>query len=87
LVAWQKYLRKQSKANASFQGAEVNALDKENRSPLLLAASRAGWKTVVTLIRLRANILLKDVNLRNVLTLVVMNGGRIEDFSDEVVKV
>lgn len=28
------------------EGSDVNPLDKEGRSPLLLAASRAGWKTV-----------------------------------------
>jgi len=27
------------------EGADINALDKEHRSPLLLAASRSGWKT------------------------------------------
>lgn len=70
-----------------FQGAEINPLDKENRSPLLLAASRAGWRTVLTLIRLKANILLKDSSYRNILSLVVMNGGRLEDFAQEVLKV
>lgn len=70
-----------------LQGAEINPLDKENRSPLLLAASRGGWRTVLTLIRLKANILLKDSNHRNVLSLVVMNGGRLEDFAKEVIKV
>lgn len=69
------------------QGAEINPLDKESRSPLLLAASRTGWRTVLALIRLGANIHLKDANQRNVLTLVVMNGGRLEDFAEEVIKV
>ncbi|EEB19608.1 conserved hypothetical protein [Pediculus humanus corporis] len=69
------------------EGAEINPLDKENRSPLLLAASRAGWRTVLTLIRLKANILLKDSSYRNILSLVVMNGGRLEDFAQEVLKV
>lgn len=68
------------------EGADVNALDKEHRSPLLLAASRAGWKTVNLLIRLKANIHLKDDNYRNVLHLVIMNGGRLEDFAEEVTK-
>ena len=69
------------------QGADINPLDKERRSPLLLASSRAGWRTVQTLIRLGANIHLKDVNSRNVLHLVVMNGGRLEEFADQVIKV
>lgn len=68
------------------EGADINALDKEHRTPLLLAASRGGWRTVNTLIRLGANIQLKDVNSRNVLHLVIMNGGRLEDFAEEVTK-
>ncbi|XP_062543504.1 transient receptor potential cation channel subfamily A member 1 isoform X2 [Armigeres subalbatus] len=66
------------------EGADINALDKENRSPLLLSASRGGWRTVMILIRLGANISLKDVNSRNVLHLVIMNGGRLDDFAKEV---
>ncbi|CAG5039511.1 unnamed protein product [Parnassius apollo] len=63
------------------EGSDINPLDKERRSPLLLAASRAGWRTVHTLIRLGADIELKDINLRNILHLVVMNGGRLEEFA------
>ncbi|XP_026747288.1 transient receptor potential cation channel subfamily A member 1 isoform X3 [Trichoplusia ni] len=63
------------------EGSDINPLDKERRSPLLLAASRAGWRTVHTLIRLSADIELKDINSRNVLHLVVMNGGRLEEFA------
>ncbi|KAL0902157.1 hypothetical protein ABMA27_000099 [Loxostege sticticalis] len=33
------------------EGSDINPLDKERRSPLLLAASRAGWRTVHTLDR------------------------------------
>ncbi|XP_015600034.1 transient receptor potential cation channel subfamily A member 1 isoform X2 [Cephus cinctus] len=69
-----------------LEGADMNALDKERRSPLLLAAARSGWRTVHCLIRLGANIHLKDVNRRNVLHLVVMNGGRLEEFAAEVNK-
>ncbi|KAB0796783.1 hypothetical protein PPYR_10844 [Photinus pyralis] len=68
------------------EGAEINALDKEKRSPLLLGASRGGWKTVHTLIRLGADINVKDINRRNILHLVVMNGGRLEQFANEVKK-
>ncbi|KAJ6640634.1 Transient receptor potential cation channel subfamily A member 1, partial [Pseudolycoriella hygida] len=68
------------------EGADINTLDKERRSPLLLAASRGGWKTVHLLIRLGANISIKDVNSRNVLHLVIMNGGRLDEFADEVSK-
>lgn len=62
-------------------------MDKEKRSPLLLAALRGGWRTVHALIRLGANINIKDVNRRNVLHLVVINGGRLEQFAAEVSKV
>ncbi|XP_059055068.1 transient receptor potential cation channel subfamily A member 1 [Achroia grisella] len=64
-----------------IEGSDINPLDKERRSPLLLAASRAGWRTVHVLIQLGADIQLKDINSRNVLHLVVMNGGRLEDFA------
>ncbi|XP_048509555.1 transient receptor potential cation channel subfamily A member 1 isoform X2 [Athalia rosae] len=69
-----------------LEGADVNALDKEKRSPLLLASARGGWRTVHSLIRLGADIHVKDVNHRNVLHLIVMNGGRLEDFAQEVSK-
>ncbi|XP_055299666.1 transient receptor potential cation channel subfamily A member 1 isoform X2 [Sitodiplosis mosellana] len=66
------------------EGADINALDREHRSPLLLAASRGAWKTVLALIKLGAEITIKDVNQRNVLHLVIMNGGRLEEFANEV---
>lgn len=66
------------------EGADINALDKEHRSPLLLAASRAGWKTVHLLIRLGANINVKDACSRNILHLVIMNGGRLQEFAEEI---
>uniref|UniRef100_A0A182PV41 Uncharacterized protein n=2 Tax=Cellia TaxID=44534 RepID=A0A182PV41_9DIPT len=66
------------------EGADINAMDKEKRSPLLLSSSRAGWRTVMTLIRLGANISLKDANSRNVLHLVIMNGGCLDEFAKEV---
>ncbi|XP_073975399.1 transient receptor potential cation channel A1 isoform X5 [Rhodnius prolixus] len=69
------------------EGADINCLDKEKRSPLLLAGSRGGWRTVLTLIKLRANIRLKDSSDRNVLHLVVMNGGRLDEFAEEVIKI
>lgn len=68
------------------EGADINALDKERRSPLLLASSRSCWKTVQSLIRLGADISIKDDNRRNVLHLVIMNGGRLEGFAEEVSK-
>ncbi|XP_067644879.1 transient receptor potential cation channel subfamily A member 1 [Eurosta solidaginis] len=68
------------------EGADINALDKEQRSPILLAASRSGWKTVHLLIRLGASISVKDASSRNVLHFVIMNGGRLPEFAEEVNK-
>lgn len=68
------------------EGADINALDHEWRSPLLLGASRGAWKTVLSLIRLGAQISIKDVNSRNVLHLVIMNGGRLDEFAREVAR-
>jgi transient receptor potential cation channel subfamily A member 1 len=69
------------------QGADMNMVDKERRSPLLLAASKSGWRTVKTLIEFGANIQLKDTSARNVLHLLVMNGGNLEEFASLVVRV
>ncbi|XP_050683813.1 transient receptor potential cation channel subfamily A member 1 [Leptidea sinapis] len=65
------------------EGSDINPLDKERRSPLLLAASRGAWRTLYTLIQLGADVELKDINTRNVLHLVVMNGGRLEEFAEQ----
>lgn len=70
-----------------FQGADINALDKESRSPLLLAASRSGWRTVTSLIRLGADIHVKDSSKRNILHLIVMYGGRLDEFAHEIIMV
>lgn len=61
-----------------------NLTDKEKRSPILLAASRAGWRTVHVLIKLGANIQVKDVTQRNLFHLIIINGGRLEDFAKEI---
>ncbi|CAB3379362.1 Hypothetical predicted protein [Cloeon dipterum] len=66
------------------EGADMNVVDKERRSPLLLAASKSGWRTVKTLTQFGANIHLKDSSLRNVLHLIVMNGGNLEEFASLV---
>lgn len=70
-----------------MQGADINALDKESRSPLLLAASRSGWRTVASLIRLGADVQVKDSSKRNVLHLIVMYGGRLDEFAHEITMV
>lgn len=62
----------------------IASLDKEHRSPILLAASRAGWRTVHILIKLGANVQLRDVTLRNLFHLIIINGGRCEEFAKEI---
>jgi transient receptor potential cation channel subfamily A protein 1 len=52
-------------------GADINALDKEKRSPILLAASRNCVKVVCYLLTADANIRLKDLQLRNFLHHIV----------------
>lgn len=69
-----------------LEGANINAVDMQHRSPLLLAASRGGWKSVEVLMRLDADITLKDACDRNVLHFIVMNGGRLEHFARDLSK-
>lgn len=61
----------------------MNVLDKERRSPLHLAAFRNGWRTMKTLIRLDANISLKDNDSRNVLHAAVIHGGDLDRILDD----
>lgn len=63
----------------------INSTDKERRSSILLAASRGGWRTVHVLIKLGASIHLKDVTQRNLFHLIIINGGRLEDFAKEII--
>ncbi|ROT81991.1 Transient receptor potential cation channel subfamily A member 1 [Penaeus vannamei] len=60
-------------------GAEVDQVDQENRSPLLLAASRRGWRTVDALLAHGADPTIRDSHLKNLLHVVIMNGGSISD--------
>lgn len=68
------------------EGAEINAVDNQNRSPLLSAASYGGWRTVNTLFRLGARIFDKDNRSRNFLHLIVMNGGEFKDFRQNLLQ-
>ncbi|KAL5285092.1 TRPA1 family protein [Megaselia abdita] len=66
------------------EGANIDALDKDHRSPLLLSASRSCWKTVYTLIKLGSDICIKDGSQRNVLHFIIMNGGCLPIFAEHV---
>ncbi|XP_047477382.1 transient receptor potential cation channel subfamily A member 1-like [Penaeus chinensis] len=61
------------------EGAEVDQVDQEHRSPLLLAASRRGWRTVDALLAHGADPTIRDSHLKNLLHVVIMNGGSISD--------
>ncbi|KAK2708547.1 hypothetical protein QYM36_014226, partial [Artemia franciscana] len=66
------------------QGAYTEACDREGRTPLLLAAFRGSWKTVHYLLKLGVNNYVVDNSKRNLLHLIVLHGGKIEDFSEEL---
>ncbi|XP_042871223.1 transient receptor potential cation channel subfamily A member 1-like [Penaeus japonicus] len=61
------------------EGASVDQVDQEHRSPLLLAASRRGWRTVDALLAHGADPTIRDTHLKNLLHVVIMNGGSISD--------
>lgn len=55
-------------------GAEINAPDMHDRTPLLLASSKGGWRTVHYLLQKNADITLKDKENRNFLHLAIKYG-------------
>ena len=70
-----------------FQGANINAQDANNRTPLFVAASKRAWKTVNLLIKRGANMTLKDEKSRNFLHVIIKGGGSLNLIEDEVIKV
>lgn len=44
-------------------------------------SKRLSYRIIILQIRLGADIKLKDMNARNLLHLVVLNGGRLEEFA------
>ena len=70
-----------------FQGAEINAQDSNDRTPLFAAASKSAWATVNLLIKRGANMTLKDEKSRNFLHVIIKGGGNLNQFEEEVVKV
>nr|XP_039270103.1 transient receptor potential cation channel subfamily A member 1-like [Styela clava] len=59
------------------EGAATDIPDAEENTPLLLAASRENWICVRQLIEAGADILLKNKDGRNVLHMIVLQGGDI----------
>lgn len=54
-------------------------VDKEHRSPLLLAAVHRGWRSVDVLLSRGADPAIRDSKNKNLLHVVVMAGGSLSD--------
>ncbi|XP_013908594.1 PREDICTED: transient receptor potential cation channel subfamily A member 1 [Thamnophis sirtalis] len=70
----------------SLQGANINTVDVEGRTPLLLATSCASWKTVNLLLSKGANVELKDLLGRNFLHLTVLQPGGLQHLNEHYLK-
>ncbi|XP_077991580.1 transient receptor potential cation channel subfamily A member 1-like [Glandiceps talaboti] len=64
------------------EGSDIDALDKNLRTPLLLATTRGGWKCVEVLLEKGANYRLRDNSKRNILHLAIICGGSMVYFGD-----
>ncbi|XP_072017055.1 transient receptor potential cation channel subfamily A member 1-like [Amphiura filiformis] len=65
-------------------GAELDAIDKNGRTPLLLSTSRGAWRTASFLIQRGASHMNKDDQSRNLMHLIVLSGGNINIFGVEI---
>ncbi|XP_066946629.1 transient receptor potential cation channel subfamily A member 1 [Macrobrachium rosenbergii] len=61
------------------EGALVDQVDQDHRTALLLASSRSGWRTVDVLLAHGADPTIRDVNFKNLLHVVIMSGGSLND--------
>ncbi|KAM9163470.1 LOW QUALITY PROTEIN: transient receptor potential cation channel subfamily A member 1 [Pangshura tecta] len=68
-------------------GANIDSLDIEGRSPLLLATTCASWKIVNLLLSKGANISLKDQLGRNFLHLTVLQPGGLQHLDEKFLQV
>ncbi|XP_015672649.1 transient receptor potential cation channel subfamily A member 1 [Protobothrops mucrosquamatus] len=68
------------------KGANIDSVDIEGRTPLLLATSRASWKIVNLLIAKGANIELKDHLGRTFLHLTVLHPGGLQHLTDNILE-
>ena len=62
-------------------GSDIDAIDQENRSPLLLAASRNCVKVICFLLEKNANFQLRDAKSRNFLHFIVSHADPVETFT------
>ena len=60
----------------------MNAKDNQERTPLLLSASKGGWLTVKCLLENNADICVKDQHNRNFLHIAIKFGGKLSEFGD-----
>lgn len=56
------------------QGAPINEVDGELRTPLVLASARGAWEVVSLLLTMHASPFIKDKNGRNFLHLMAITG-------------
>ncbi|NXY05159.1 TRPA1 protein, partial [Pteruthius melanotis] len=68
-------------------GANIDSVDIEGRSPLLLATSCASWKIVNLLLSKGANVSLKDHLGRNFLHLTVLQPGGLQHLNEKYLQV
>uniref|UniRef100_A0A8C6XK75 Transient receptor potential cation channel subfamily A member 1 n=1 Tax=Naja naja TaxID=35670 RepID=A0A8C6XK75_NAJNA len=68
------------------KGANIDSVDIEGRTPLLLATSCASWKIVNLLLSKGANVELKDLLGRNFLHLTVLQPGGLQHLNEHFLK-
>ncbi|GFO25172.1 transient receptor potential cation channel subfamily a member 1 [Plakobranchus ocellatus] len=67
-------------------GADVDCRDVQDRTPLLLAASKGCWGAVQLLIANNADVHVKDTNNRNFLHLAIRFGGKLDQIGGDFIK-
>ncbi|XP_022093376.1 transient receptor potential cation channel subfamily A member 1-like [Acanthaster planci] len=68
------------------EGSYIDAQDKNQRTPLLLATQRGSWRSVLLLLERGADVTVTDCEDRNVLHLIVLHGGSLEILGREFFK-
>ncbi|XP_071478085.1 transient receptor potential cation channel subfamily A member 1-like [Diadema antillarum] len=68
------------------EGSEIDAKDRQCRTPLLLATARGAWRAVRTLLKRDADFTQTDCDKRNVLHLALLHGGNLDFFGREFFK-
>ena len=59
----------------------MDTTDDEQLTPLLLAATKKAWNAVELLLRREPNLRNRDMKGRNILHLIIMNGGSLDQMS------